>query len=540
MSTRGLATRMREAPLASLSSDDEPPPSSRRKGDAGSDRPAASRANVEVAAVDLGSHSFHMIVARIDGGEARIVDRVRSRVSLAAGLDEAGNLAESAQRRALECLERFGERIRGIPSDRVRAVGTNTLRKTRDAAAFAERAHRALGHPIETISGQEEARLVYLGVAHAMPSQRGRRLVIDIGGGSTECILGDGFEVLAADSLYMGCVSHSQRFFDDGVYTKDRFRAARLAARMELATIERQYRRLGFAGAIGCSGTILATAEIARKNGWWDDGVTPATLKAIRKSLVAAGSVDRVSITGLEAERLPVLAGGIAILEAAFDAFGVERLVPSPGALREGVLYDLMGRIHHEDARERTVGWLAERHGADPEQAARIERTALRCLEEIAAGSGLDRERAEKLLRWSARLHEIGLSVAHTGYHKHSAYLLANAHMPGFAREEQRELSAIVIGHRRRLRLPDFSNVDRERVDEVERLTLIFRVAATLHRGRDEGGPPVLRMRLGTRSVKLALPKAWLAERPLTQAALLEETAYWRAAGYELSVNESE
>lgn len=504
---------------------------SRRRAEA----PPPARENVEVAAVDLGSHSFHMIVARVDHGEARVVDRVRSRVSLAAGLDEAGDLDEASQRRALECLERFSERIRGIPSDRVRAVGTNTLRKMHDEAAFAERAHRALGHPIETISGQEEARLVYLGVAHAMPAHQKRRLVVDIGGGSTECILGDGFDVVAADSLYMGCVSHSRRFFDDGQYSKDRFRAARLAARMELESIERSYRRLGFASAIGCSGTIHATAEIARRNGWWDEGVTPASLKAIRKALIAAGSADRVALAGLEEERLPVLAGGVAILEAVFDAFGVERLVPSPGALREGVLHDLMGRIHHEDARERTVGWLAERHRVDLEQASRIERTALRCLDEVAPATGLDRERAAKLLRWSSRLHEIGLSVAHTGYHKHSAYLLANAHMPGFSREEQRELSAIVLGHRRRLRLPDFSNVDRERVEEVERLTLIFRIAATLHRGRDEAGPPSMRMRIGQRSVRLTLAKAWLAERPLTQAALLEESEYWRAAGYALS-----
>lgn len=526
-----------ERPTASSQPDIAPSGSARRRAPPVSDSPTRARGSVEVAAVDLGSHSFHMIVARVDEGEVRVVDRVRSHVSLAAGLDEAGNLDETAQRRALECLQRFGERIRGIPSDRVRAVGTNTLRKARDAAAFAERAHAALGHPIETISGQEEARLVYLGVAHAMPSHEGRRLVVDIGGGSTECILGDGFDVVEADSLYMGCVSHSRRFFGDGEFSKDRFRAARLAARMELESIERSYRRHGFSSAIGCSGTIHATAEIGRRNGWWDEGVTPATLKAIRKALIAAGSVQRASINGLDEERLPVIAGGIAILEAVFDAFGVERLTPSPGALREGVLYDLMGRIHHEDARERTVAWLCERHRVDLDQAARIERTALRCLEEIVANAELERDRAEKLLRWASRLHEIGLSVAHTGYHKHSAYLLANAHMPGFSRQEQRELAAIVLGHRRRLRLPDFSNVDRERVEEVERLTLIFRVAATLHRGRDESGPPSLRVKFGPRSVKLTLPKPWLADRPLTQAALLEESEYWRSAGYALSFN---
>lgn len=492
-----------------------------------------------LAAVDLGSNSFRLLIGRVEhssvGVQVQALDNLKEPVRLAAGLTPEGMIDAPAQQRGLDALGRFAERLRSFSPERVRAVATNTLRVARNARHFQSTAEAALGFPIDIIAGLEEARLIYGGAAHALAVDGERRLVIDIGGGSTECILGDGFDVVAADSLYMGCVSHSRRFFDDGQYSKDRFRAARLAARMELESIERSYRRLGFASAIGCSGTIHATAEIARRNGWWDEGVTPASLKAIRKALIAAGSADRVALAGLEEERLPVLAGGVAILEAVFDAFGVERLVPSPGALREGVLHDLMGRIHHEDARERTVGWLAERHRVDLEQASRIERTALRCLDEVAPATGLDRERAAKLLRWSSRLHEIGLSVAHTGYHKHSAYLLANAHMPGFSREEQRELSAIVLGHRRRLRLPDFSNVDRERVEEVERLTLIFRIAATLHRGRDEAGPPSMRMRIGQRSVRLTLAKAWLAERPLTQAALLEESEYWRAAGYALS-----
>ncbi|MBI4953317.1 MAG: Ppx/GppA family phosphatase [Myxococcales bacterium] len=495
---------------------------------------------LEAAAVDLGSHSFHMIVARIDEGQLVVLDRMRERVSLGAGLDESRSLREDVAARALACLERFGQRLRGMPAERVRAVGTNTLRQARNGAAFAERGHRALGYPIETISGQEEARLVYLGVAQTVPSGTAgaveRRLVVDIGGGSTECIIGEASDILEADSLFMGCVSHTLRFFPDGELTKPRFRAARLAAHIELAPIVRAYRRRGWQAALGSSGTVHAVANLARANGWASDGITLAALKSLRKAMIAAGHPTRLELKGLDPERATVLAGGVAILEALFDGLGVERMTPSPGALREGLLYDLVGRIRHEDVRERTIQYFAEHYRVDREQAARVTATALALAADVGDAWQLAAARAQQLLGWAAHLCEIGLAIAHTGYHKHSAYIVENAHMPGFAREDQKELAAMILGHRRKLRQGDFARLEPERVEEVRRLTVLFRLATALHRSRDTEPLPRVRLAGEPTALVLSFPEGWLEERPLTATVLEEQASELGRAGIGLEL----
>lgn len=488
------------------------------------------------AAIDLGSNSFHMIVGRLDGGKLTIVDKLRERVRLAAGLDAAGNILAEAEERAIACLLRFGQRLEGMPTARVRAVGTNTLRKAKNSRGFMARAQEALGYPIETISGREEARLIYLGVAQTMHDV-GRRLVVDIGGGSTEAIIGEGFDILEADSLYMGCVSFSERYFS-GDITSRTFRDAQLAAELELQSITHRYRDVGWEKAVGCSGTIHAVSQILRDNGWADT-ITLKALKKLRKAIISAGHAEKLSLPGLQADRAPVIAGGVAILEALMLDLRAEGMVPSPGALREGVLYDLVGRINHEDVRDRTIRWFQNRYHVDMEQAARVEETALTLLGQATRTWGdLDEEWAAKMLSWAARLHEIGLAIAHTGYQKHGAYLVRHAHLAGFSRDEQRMLSALIACQRRKLKPEYFDAVPSDIVDAVRRLAVLFRLAVRLNRGRDAERPPVV-LKLKKDRLKVHFPAGWLTHHPLTSAALEDDGRYLSAAGYTLTLHQA-
>ncbi len=304
-----------------------------------------------VAAVDLGSNSFHLIIARVVAGELAVVDRMRDQVQLAAGLDEARCLRPEAQARALATLQAFGQRLAEACPQHVRAVGTATLRHAADGAAFAQAASAALGHRVEVISGREEARLIYLGVARSLDGEPGRRLVVDIGGGSTEVVLGEGYDALVEASLPMGCVSHTLRHFPGGVLSEDAMRRAEGAARAELGELAGRYRALGWERCVGASGTIKAVGEVLRATGWGEAGITPAGLGRLRQAVVGAGHVDALALPGLKAERAGVLAGGLAILRVLFEALGIELLVPAAAALREGVLFDLMGRLGLQAAR---------------------------------------------------------------------------------------------------------------------------------------------------------------------------------------------
>lgn len=492
-----------------------------------------------LAAIDLGSHSFHMIVTRLERGQIHVRDRLRERVSLAAGLDADRRLRPEAVERALECLRRFGQRVNQMPRGCVRAVGTNTLRQARNGGEFLARAEEALGHPIEVISGREEARLIYLGVAQTNPANQGRRLVLDIGGGSTECILGEGFDIVDADSLFMGCVSYSSRFFGDGVLDERRFRQAELAAELEIQPIARGYRKLGWNRVLGCSGTIHNIGLILRENGWCDEGVSLAGLRRLRRAILDCGSVDRLAIPGLSEDRRPVIAGGVAILVALFQDLEIQQLSTSPGALREGALYDLLGRIHHEDVRERTIGWFQEHYRVDVEHAARVEKTALALLAQASLDwAPHDLEHAKQELRWAAHLFEIGLAINHTGYHKHGAYLVENSYMAGFSREEQQTLAAMIHTSRRKVHREVLDAVPAERRDDVTMLAVLFRLAVQLHRSRDAEQPKfVLRVK-SERRLRLTFPAGWLSERPLTLASLEEEAKYLSSFGVSLEWRE--
>jgi len=383
-----------------------------------------------VAAVDFGSNSFHLLVARVTNGVPTIVDRLREPIQLASGLDDEGRLTRRARQRALECIERFGQRLRNLAPHRVRAVGTSALREAKNAREFLAEAERALGHPIEVVAGREEARLIYLGVSHNLKDEPGRRLVVDIGGGSTECILGERFEPLLVDSLEMGCIGFSRRYFPGGAIRRRRYDEAVLAARLEVRGAAARFRELGWQGAVGSSGTISAVEQALRGSGWSDGGITARGLGRLVDRIVDLGHVDRLDLPGLKEERRPVLPGGLAILQAVFEGFGLDRMETSYGALREGVLFDLLGRLQHEDARDRTIRAFEERYHADRAQAERVEKAALAFLEQVAGTWKLDREEGARFLSWAARLHEIGAERGHAG-------LLEGR--PGAARDAHRD-----------------------------------------------------------------------------------------------------
>lgn len=490
----------------------------------------------QLAAVDLGSNSFHMMIARVRSGQLEVIDRLKERVQMAAGFDKENNLTEEAMTRGLQCLERFGQRLRDLDSVDVRAVGTNTLRKAKNAGAFLDRAEAALGHPIDVISGHEEARIVYLGVAHSLADDTGRRLVIDIGGGSTEFIIGERFEPRRVQSVHIGCVSHTLRFFPDGKLRREAFREATTAARVEFETFEREFRRTGWVSAVGSSGTVTAIDELLRANGWGADGITRAGLRQLREHLIAAGRVSKLSLPGLSPERTNVLAAGLSILQGAFKSLKIDRMSVSTGAMREGLLYDTIGRNNHEDVRVRTIESLVERYAVDQRHASCVESTALRCLDQVAIAWELHHPDHRWMLSWACRLHEIGLSLSYSGYHKHGGYIVANSDMAGFSEGAQHQLAALIECHRRRIkpaildRLRDLSDGE-----AGARLAALLRLAVTLNRSRNPQPLPPFRIVAAGQALELKFSPGWLDKRPLTRADLANEQAYLRAAGYEVS-----
>jgi len=489
-----------------------------------------------LAAVDLGSNSFHMVVARYSHGQLVIVDRLRESVRLAAGLDEQGRLSRESIGRALHCLERFGQRLSDMKAGRVRVVGTNTLRKAKRKGAFLDRAREALGHPIEIISGVEEARLIYLGVAHTTPSEGGHRLVVDIGGGSTELIIGEGLAARRLESLYMGCVSMSTQHFADGAITEKRMKRARTAAQLEIEPVMARFRRTEWDTAFGASGTMRSVADTLAAQGRPAGQITRDGVEWLLGECLKAGDTAKLKLPGLATDRQEILPGGLAILVELFDMLGIDTLRVADGALREGLLYDLLGRLTDEDARARSVRALEARFHVDAAQAERVEATALAFLRQVRAGWKLEEPLAELVLRWAARLHEVGLDIAHSHYHKHGAYLLANADLPGFPREEQSLLAALVGSHRRKLNVAQLQELVPPWHLKAEFLIVLLRLAVLLHRGRGPRALPEIDLLPRGRSLECMFPKGWLEAHPLTAADLEQEVEILRGAGFRLRV----
>jgi exopolyphosphatase/guanosine-5'-triphosphate,3'-diphosphate pyrophosphatase len=498
--------------------------------------PQSARIPDVLAAVDLGSNSFHMVVARYSHGQLTIVDRLREMVRLAAGLGEHDRLSKEATDRALAALERFGQRLRDMRAESVRVVGTNTLRKARRKAGFLERARETLGHPIEIISGIEEARLIYAGVTQTMPLEPGRRLVVDIGGGSTECIVGEGYEPRILESLYIGCVALSLAHFPDGRVAAKRFARAVVECEVELEPIQVPFRGIGWDHAVGSSGSVRAVGEALRE---LDPGATVITregLAELADHLVRAGNVRAAGLAAVNDERGPVFTGGLAILTAVFNALGLESMRVADGALREGILYDMLGRLTDEDARARSVRSMAARFHVDNDQAARVETAVVEMLRQVEQAWSLMEPLAEEALRWAARLHEIGLDISHSSHHKHAAYLLEHADLPGFPREEQRLLACLVGSHRRKVALERSEELVPPWHAKALYLIVVLRLAVLLHRGRSREPLPPIRLTPKGRSLELRFPRGWLREHALTRTDLALEVDFLKAVGFRLWV----
>jgi len=488
-----------------------------------------------VAAVDLGSNSFHMIVGKLDNQQLVVLDRLRDAVRLGGGLMADKTLSDEAWERAVESLSRMGQRLRSLPHHAVRAVGTNTMRQIRDDGAFLRAAEDALGHPIEIIGGREEARLVYLGVAHGLAAGDETRLVVDIGGGSTELILGEGLQPRERESLFMGCVSMTRRFFADGKLSREAMDRAILAGRVELRPVRRMFRSGQWQAAVGSSGTIKAIEKVAAANGWCDQGISRAALKKMRKALLSAGHIDELRLDGLSDDRRPVLAGGVAVLSAVFKALDIEIMQVSDLALREGLLYELVGHnVHHIDIRESTVKAVMRRFTVDRSQASRVEDTALMLLRQIKKDWGLEDPEHTLMLNWASRLHEIGLVISHAGFHKHGAYILANADLPGFSRQQQTVLAALVRVHRRKFVAGEFAGMPETVAACAKRLAVLLRLSALMHRGRSGSQKPPLQLTVKDNCIRITFPALWLAEHPLTEAEIAREAEYLEAAGFTL------
>lgn len=484
-----------------------------------------------LAAVDLGSNSFHLQVARVVDKQLYPLDSLKEMVRLAAGLTIDKRLDEACQARALDCLKRFNERLRGLPTHAVRVVGTNALRVAKNASDFLVKAEAVLGFPIEIIAGFEEARLIYQGVAHSLPASDNNRLIIDIGGGSTEFIIGTRLEPNKLESLYMGCVSHSLRFFPDGKITKGAMKRAELAAQTKIQGITTEFSAEQWQEAYGSSGTARALGRILKLNNYGDsntsESITLEGLEQFREYLLKVGDAKKLVIPGLHPDRTPVIAGGFAIMFAAFKELGIRRMHLTTGALRQGVLYDMLGRFHNEDMREVSVQQFMQRYRVDSAQATRIESLSLALGKQLLADYP-DEETVEdalRLLSWAARLHEVGISVAHSGYHKHSAYILGNADIPGFSKMEQMQLSQLVLAHQGSL-----SKVNQFLINPISLAqSIALRLATIFYRSRTSIKLPRIKIRADRSVCELFISKAWLECNPLTETLLRAEIDTWAA-----------
>jgi exopolyphosphatase/guanosine-5'-triphosphate,3'-diphosphate pyrophosphatase len=480
-----------------------------------------------LAAVDLGSNSFRLQVARVEGEQLYMLDGLREPVRLAAGLTSDNYLDAAAQQRALSALARFAERLRDLPPGAVRVVGTNSLRVAENAAEFIVQAEKVLGFPIEVIAGREEARLIYMGVAHGLPQSDDQLLVMDIGGGSTEFIIGHGLIPLKLESLHMGCVSFSSRYFPEGKITKNNLMQAELAARSELQKIVTDYKDQ-WQKAIGSSGTAKAITEILELNGFSNNGITRIGLDSLRAHLLRVGDVQKLNLIGLRPDRLPALAGGFAIMYATFDELGIKQMQLGLSALREGVLYDLWGRFHNNDMRDVTVQHFVQRYQVDVRQVERVKRLSKR-LAIGFFGSDLNAS-ALQVLNWVANLHSVGIRVAHSGYQRHTAYILANADMPGFSKKEQNRLSLLAVAHRGSLKRLQFAN------SEDCLLAMSLRMAVLFYRNRSDVMLPEMKAAMNGMNYTLTMDANWLKQNPLTESALQEDVRQWKSLGITLQL----
>lgn len=487
-----------------------------------------------VAAVDLGSNSFHMLICSLKDGKLQTIDRLKEMVRLASGLDEQRNLDYATQQRALACLERFGQRIRNFPANSVSIVGTNTLRTAKNSQKFIAKAEKALGHKIHIISGIEEARLIYQGVANSLGSNANKRFVMDIGGGSTEYIIGSNDTPLTKESLHMGCVTFSNLFFKNGVISRKAFKKATLLGEQRLEPFQQEFNRNQWDEAIGASGSLKAISNVIQAAGWSNNGITREGLEQLVAHICKCKHINELNLPELSNERLPVFTGGVAIIYATFRALGIEQMTVSDGALREGLVHDLLGRIYDHDIRSVTSQTIAEHYHADKQHSETLKHTIAYMLQQLPEHPALaDREACQQFLEWAAELHEIGKNIAHSQYHKHSAYIIENGDFAGFSRQDQILLSTIVRRHRKKISMGHFKNLPPPWNQSAPILTIILRLAVLLHRNRHSRRPD-FKINIGKKTILLEFPENWLDQAPLTQADLELEADFLKAAKFKL------
>jgi exopolyphosphatase/guanosine-5'-triphosphate,3'-diphosphate pyrophosphatase len=477
-----------------------------------------------LAAVDLGSNSFRLEIGRVEGSLIERHGYWKETVRLAAGLGDDQRLSKRAIESACECLARMNERLRGMKGEHVRAVGTQTLRAARNLNEFLLEAQNALGYPIEVISGREEARLVFEGCMHTLPPSDRRRLVVDIGGASTELIVGRGFAAEQAESFRIGCVNATLGYFRGGTIDRASFKRAQVAAGAEFEEGIAAFGRSHWDEAYGSSGTIGAVSEILRAEGWTDGTITSDGLLKLRQALLGAGEIRRIRLQALRAERQEVIAGGVAVLAAVFETLGLTEMRTARGALRVGVLYDLLGRRESRDLRETTVERMQARFGVDRAQAQRVGALAAQFCDALVPKAG---EELHKRLAWAAALHECGFAISHNDYHKHGAYLVQHSDLAGFSTTDQERVAALILGQRGNLRKVAAALEDALHAGKI----LALRLAVVFCHARRALEPPRWTLRSSRGAIELGVDADWLARHPLTQHLLEEEAAQWEKVG---------
>ena len=489
----------------------------------------------QLAAIDLGSNSFHLIIAKIEHGEMRPVEVLAEKVQLGAGLDN-GQLSDEAIARGLDCLSRFAQLLESVEPERVRAVGTNALRVAKNRHAFTRPARRILGTKVDVIYGREEARLVYLGVAHSLADDAQSRLVIDIGGGSTEFIIGQRFEPQQLESLQVGCVSYGNTCFPKGKISKGNYRNAYDRARVQAFHIRHKYNSKHWEECVGSSGTLQAIEAILTQNDWGDGGIERKGLARLEKYLLKFDTMDDIKLEGLAAPRRNVILPGVAIASALFDVLGIKHMRTSRGALREGVIYDLMGRLRHEDVRERTVNALMQRYAVDTETARVVEQRAHTLFSATRKDWQLTTTDWE-LLRWAARTHEIGMAISHKHFNRHSAYLWRNADLPGFSQEEQEQLAVLALGQRGKSGSDLFVDVADSDRSRMAYLLCIMRLAACFKYVEALAQLPDFSILASENAITLEFPRGWVEEHPLTSRELEDEQRALEKIGVRLTIS---
>nr|WP_066565459.1 exopolyphosphatase [Snodgrassella sp. CFCC 13594] len=489
-----------------------------------------------LATVDLGSNSFRLQICRQLNGQLQVVDSIKEMVRFAAGLDDQKNLDDASQQRALACLAQFGQRLRGFSPNQVRTVATNTFRVAKNITQFMPKAEAALGFPIEIIAGREEARLIYTGVVHSLPPNGDKMLVIDIGGGSTEFVIGRDLQPAITESLNLGCVTYSLRFFPKGKVDAKSFQAAVNAARAEIQRISKELKNIGWNFAVGTSGSARSIRDVIEMGEEPLDGINAQQMSKIANRIITAGSVKKAKLAGLKPDRMEVFIGGLAVMTAAFAELGIKDMMVTDAALRDGVLYDMIGRQLGDDMRNQTVADFQQRYQVDVAQATRVADLADQALLELTQHQTInDIALWRQYVRWAADLHEIGISIAHTGYHKHAAYILEQADMPGFSRKEQHILATLILGHRGDMRkLAEYISEP-----TLWLAMLALRLAALFCRARQSAHLPAgahLQYHAKQKQCVLSISAQWLVDNPLTTSALWQESALWHKIGLQLRI----